>query len=133
MQYTELDVWKRTRELANMIYTVTRSFPKEESFGLVSQMRRSAVSIPSNLAEGCGRQSKKEAVQFYYIARGSLFELETQLYLAFDQKYLDQRALQEILCLVSDCKRLVHGFINYSRSLPPRRRMENRQHENSSE
>jgi len=76
-KYTELDVWKRGKELAAIIYKLTADYPKAEQFGLVSQMRRCAVSVPSNIAEGCGRQHLKETIQFLNIARGSLFELET--------------------------------------------------------
>lgn len=79
-QYTDLDVWKNSKSLPNIIYDITKGFPKEEIFELTSQMRRAAVSIPSNIAEGCGRQYLKDAIQFFLLARGPLYELETQLY-----------------------------------------------------
>ena len=75
--YTELEVWQKCRKLASLIYELTAAFPKDELFGLTSQIRRSAVSVPSNIAEGCGRNSTKDSIQFFYIARGSLYELET--------------------------------------------------------
>ena len=115
--YTELDVWKKSRVLVNHIFGVTKNFPKEELYGLVSQMRRCAVSVPSNIAEGCGRQHKKDSIQFFYVSRGSLFELETQLYLACDQNYISQVELKESLELIIDCKKLIHGFINYFEKL----------------
>ena len=115
--YTDLDVWQRCRNLANVVYTITKSFPKEELFGLTNQMRRSAVSIPSNITEGCGRQHVTEAVQFFFIAGGSLYELETQLYISFDQGYLGEKELKKTLEEVTACKQLLHGFINYYRSL----------------
>ncbi len=76
-------------ELAKLVYVLTKSFPANEAFNLVSQIRRSAVSVPSNIAEGKGRGSDKEFRQFLYIARGSLFELRTQLELARRLKYID--------------------------------------------
>lgn len=88
--YTELDVWKKARSLANNIFALTKQFPKEELYGLTSQMKRSAVSVASNIAEGCGRNYPKDSIQFFYIARGSLYELETQLYLAYDQEYISK-------------------------------------------
>lgn len=76
-EYTELEVWIEAGKLVNIIYELSKSFPKDEVFGLTNQMRRCAVSIPSNIAEGLGRQSAKEVVHFLHISRGSLYELET--------------------------------------------------------
>ena len=115
--YTDLDVWQRSRQLASLIYSLTKQFPKDELFGLTNQMRRSAVSVPSNIAEGCGRQHVNEAVQFFFIARGSLYELETQLYIAFDQQYLKEAELKNTLDEITACKLMLHGFIKYYRSL----------------
>jgi four helix bundle protein len=83
-KYIELNVWIYARKLVNIVYALTKLFPKEEQFGLTNQMRRCAVSIPSNIAEGCGHNHKKDGLQFFYISRGSLYELETQLYLSND-------------------------------------------------
>jgi four helix bundle protein len=80
--YKDLDIWKKGMELSEIIYDITKQFPSEEKYGLVSQMRRCAVSFPSNVAEGSARNSYKEFIQFLYIALGSLSELETQLILA---------------------------------------------------
>ncbi|MBI3355603.1 MAG: four helix bundle protein [Nitrospirae bacterium] len=77
-----LDVWKKAMDLATQVYSLTMRFPKEELYGLASQIRRSAVSIPSNIAEGAARHSRKEYIQFLYVASGSIAELETQLILA---------------------------------------------------
>jgi four helix bundle protein len=71
MNYIELDVWKYSRELVKLVYMLTKSFPKEEVYGLTNQIRRSVVSVPSNIAEGIGRQSNKETIHFLYIAKGS--------------------------------------------------------------
>ena len=83
MNYRDLDVWKYSRELVKKVYLLTKKFPKEEIYGLTNQIRRSVVSVPSNIAEGIGRLSNKETIHFLYIAKGSLQEVETQLYLSF--------------------------------------------------
>ncbi len=111
--YTELDVWKYSRELVKSVYQLTKDFPREEVYGITNQVRRSAVSIPSNIAEGVGRQSKKETIHFLFIAKGSLNELETQLYLSFDLKYISEDNLHIILDELITCKKLLNGFINY--------------------
>jgi four helix bundle protein len=118
--YTELDVWKRSRGLTNVVYRLTKSFPKEEIFGLTLQIRRAAVSVVSNIAEGCGRQTTKDAISFFYISRGSLFEIEAQLYIAFDQHYIVETELEKALEELTHCKKLLHGFINYYKTLPAR-------------
>ena len=96
-KYTELNVWIEARKLTSCIYTVTKLYPKEEQFGLTNQMRRCSVSIPSNIAEGCGRNHKKDSLQFFYVSRGSLYELETQLYLSYDLGFLNITQLNDIL------------------------------------
>ena len=111
--YQELDVWKKSRELANLAYVVTKSFPKEEIFGLTNQIRRSAVSIPSNIAEGCGRNTSKDTLQFLFISRGSLYELETQLLISYDQKFISVDQQNILINLITECKKLLNGFINY--------------------
>ena len=115
-KHTDLEVWLKSRELTNSIYTISKSFPEAERFGLTNQMRRCAVSVPSNIAEGCGRSSFKETVHFLYIARGSLYELETQLYLSLDQKFISNDMSQELQDNVITCKKLLNGFINYYKS-----------------
>ena len=86
--FENLTVWQKSMELVKEVYTLTSTFPKHEIFGLTSQINRSAVSIPSNIAEGKGRGSDKEFRQFLYISRGSLFELRTQLEIARKLKYI---------------------------------------------
>lgn len=115
--YIDLDVWKEARTLANDIYVITQSFPKEEMFGLISQMRRCAVSVPSNIAEGCGRNHPKDSIQFFFIARGSIYELETQLYISFDQKYIDEVILKSTLVKLETTRKLLNGFIKYYQQL----------------
>ena len=82
LTHKDLDIWKLGVDLVGEIYRVTRQFPYEEIYGLTVQMRRSAVSIPSNISEGAARSSKKEFIQFLYISLGSLAELETQILIA---------------------------------------------------
>ncbi len=90
--YRELDVWKNSMTLVEDIYKMSFGFPKEEMYGLTSQIRRCAVSIPSNIAEGFMRRSTKEFMQFIYIALGSLGELDTQLEIAVRLQYLERAA-----------------------------------------
>ena len=83
-------VWQNSLKLVKQIYNLTGKFPLEEKFGLANQIQRAAVSIPSNIAEGYGRNSNKEMIRFLSIAKGSLYEVETQLYIAIDLKYLSE-------------------------------------------
>ncbi|AQW99411.1 four helix bundle protein [Elizabethkingia anophelis] len=86
--FRELEVWKKAMELTTIYYQFSQSYPKEEIFGLISQSRRSLVSIASNIAEGAGRNTSKQFVQFLNIALGSSFEFETQLLISFNLKYI---------------------------------------------
>jgi four helix bundle protein len=111
--YLDLDVWKKSRNLTKEVYVLTKSFPKEELYGLTNQIRRSAVSVTSNIAEGSGRQTAKDTIQFLYIARGSLYELETQLFIASDLEYLNAKQLENLVVVITECKKLLNGFIKY--------------------
>ena len=111
--FTDLNVWEKSRQLANLVYDMTKLFPDGEKFGLVLQLRKSAVSIPSNIAEGNGRQHVKDSVHFYYTARGSLYELETQIIIANDQGFIPDEKFIECINLIAECKKLLNGFINY--------------------
>lgn len=86
-------------------------------FGLTAQVRNAAVSVPSNIAEGCGRQYAKEAINFFHIARGSLYEAETQLYVATNLEYISSEQLNSVLNEITSCKKLLNGFIKYYRGL----------------
>ena len=111
--YRDLDVWKQTKDLVTEIYRITKAFPKDEQFGLTNQLRRAAVSIPSNIAEGCGRNHFKDSIQFFFVSRGSLYEIETQIIIAFDLGYLTESEQTNIINKIKSCKRLLNGFINY--------------------
>lgn len=113
MEYTELEIWKESRKLVSQIYKVTTSFPKVETYGLTNQIRSCSISIPSNIAEGCGRRTATDTLKFLYISRGSLYELETQVYLALDQNYLNQDDFMTIISQITHCKKLLSGFITY--------------------
>ncbi len=117
MEYSKLEVWMEARKLVNLLYDFSKLFPKEELFGLTNQMRRAAISIPSNIAEGCGRQTSKETIHFLHISRGSLYELETQFYIALDQKYIEENNFNIALSQIQICKKLLNGFINYYKKL----------------
>lgn len=112
-KYTDLDVWKEARALVNLIYSVSKSFPKNEQFGLTNQIRRCAVSIPSNIADGYGRNHKKDSIQFSYIGRGSLYEAKTQLYPGFDLDYITKPALLDPLRQPETVRKLLNGLIRY--------------------
>jgi len=116
MVYTNLDAWKEARVLVKHVYDNTSAFPKQEVFGLQSQIRRAAISIPSNIAEGCGRNYRKDALQFFYIARGSAYELETQLYLSHDLNFINNNNLETLLKQVEQVRKLLSGLINYYKS-----------------
>ncbi len=116
MIYTDLDSWKEARILVKAVYTALATFPKDEIFGLQSQIKRSAISIPSNIAEGSGRNHKKDTLQFFYIARGSAYELETQLYLSFDLGFINNDLLSTLLNQLEKVRKLLAGLINYYKS-----------------
>lgn len=115
--YIDLDVWKGARVLSKGVYLASSQFPSEEKFGLTSQIRRAVVSIPSNIAEGCGRNYPKDSIQFFYIARGSIYEVETQLYLAFDLDFISETYLSVLLEKLETTRKLLNGFIKYYQTL----------------
>jgi four helix bundle protein len=113
--HKKLDAWKISIELVKEIYRLTASFPKEEMYGLVSQMRRAAVSVPSNLAEGAARKNNREFVQFLYIALGSLSELDTQIHIAMELGYLGAEEKKESAELLEKASMLISGLIRKKR------------------
>lgn len=109
--HKKLDVWTSAIDLAQLAYTITDRFPAKEQFGLTSQIRRAAISIPSNIAEGAVRQTKKEFVQFLYVSKGSLSELDTQLELAKRLACLEQTEWDELNELLERVDRMLSGLI----------------------
>lgn len=108
--HLDLDVWKRSIEFVTLIYRLTGKFPKSEIYGITSQIRRSAVSIPSNIAEGAGRTSKKEFSHFLSISLGSLAELETQLIISDNLNYLDSGLLNDLISKLSSIRKMIFGL-----------------------
>ncbi|WP_090881946.1 four helix bundle protein [Pedobacter rhizosphaerae] len=108
--FRELKVWKSGIEVSKLIFQITRSFPAEELYSLISQLMRSAISIPSNIAEGCGRKSVKEFNQFLSISMGSAFELETQMILAFEFGYVEKPILDQVITLLNEIQKMINGL-----------------------
>lgn len=108
--YKELLVWHKAMDLAGLVYGASRTMPKEERYGLISQVRRAAVSIPSNLAEGHARSGTKEFLQFIAIAKGSLAEVETQMMLAERFDYINNESLDDVLSLSDEVNRMLTGL-----------------------
>ncbi len=106
--FRDLIIWQKGLEIAKEVYKITKTFPKEEIFGLTSQMNRSAVSISSNIAEGRGRGTRKDFINFLHIAQGSLFELETQILLAESLYKIDSK---NVLRLITEEQKMLSGMI----------------------
>ena len=109
--HKKLDVWLKSINLVQNIYEITKSFPKAEDYGLTSQIRRSAVSIPANIAEGAARQTKKEFIQFLHVAQGSLSELDTHMEIALKLDYVQKNSIDEISVIMNDIDKMTTGLI----------------------
>ncbi len=101
LKHKDLDVWQKSIELVSEVYSLTNSFPREEQFSLTSQIRRSAISIPSNIAEGIARSSNLETIRFLDISRSSLVELDTQIQIAINLKYLNSSEIEKLSEMVN--------------------------------
>jgi four helix bundle protein len=108
--HRDLEVWQKSMQFVTALYEETAAFPKHELYGLTNQLRRAAVSVPSNIAEGCGRSSKKEFHQFLCHARGSLLEVETQLEIARNLGYLSDKSFVELLSKTGEIGRMLNGL-----------------------
>ena len=111
--HENLDVWKRAIDFVLDIYEATSSFPKEERFGLTSQIRRAAVSVAANIAEGAARQSDKEFINFLSIAQGSASELETEILIAYRLTYLTEATYSELRAEIDSISRMIIGLSNH--------------------
>ena len=109
--FRDLKAWQESYRLTIMIYKITKSFPDNERFGLISQLRRAAVSVSSNIAEGFGRQSKKEKIQFYFMAGSSLVEVQNQLLISKGLNYVDQSNFDFIFNQTTLVQKLINGLI----------------------
>jgi four helix bundle protein len=114
-EFTDLYAWQEAHKLVLLVYKTTRRFPREELFCLTDQMRRAAISITSNIAEGFGRRGYKEKIQFYYLAHGSLTELKNQILLAHDIDYLSNDNYQTILQQTTTTHKLLRGLLKKSK------------------
>lgn len=114
--HKDLEVWQKGISLVTDIYQLTSEFPKEEVYGLTSQIRRAAVSIPSNIAEGAARQSNKEYIQFLYMALGSLMELETQLIIAQNINFIYEDSLNQLQMKIDEIGKMLNGLIKYRKT-----------------
>jgi four helix bundle protein len=110
--YKNLVAWQKSMALVTEVYRASQEFPKEEVFGLIGQTRRAAISIPSNIAEGHARTSKKEFQYFLSNARGSLAELETHLTIAYQLTYINEMAINQVLDRVGEIGRILNGLIS---------------------
>ena len=115
--HKDLDVWKKSIDFVTQLYNVTTAFPKEEIYGLTNQLRRAAVSIPSNIAEGAARKSNKEFIQFLHIALGSSAELETQLIISNNLKFMNDETFHEIDKKRNEIGKMLFGLIRYRKNI----------------
>ena len=115
--YRELIVWQKAIDFVENVYRATAGFPGHETYGLTSQLRRAAVSIPSNIAEGQGRQTTRDFLRFLWMAHGSLLEVETQLIIADRLRYLDASALSDLMSSSAEIGRILNGLIRRLNSL----------------
>ena len=111
--FEKLDVWKKARKLNSQIYTITKKFPKEETYGLVQQLRRASISISSNLAEGSSRNTYRDKARFTNIAYSSLMEVLNQLILSKDLEYINENEYLEIRPLVEEIGNKLNALLNY--------------------
>jgi len=109
--YKDLKVWQRSYQLCLEIYKITKGFPDEEKYGLTSQLRRAAVSVPSNISEGYGRKTTPEYIQFLYIAYGSVCEIETQILLSGDLGYISNGRLEMLKEGIREVERMLKALI----------------------
>ncbi len=116
--YKDLKVWQKSMDMVIAVYNATALLPNEEKFGLANQMNRAAVSIPSNIAEGHGRNSNKEFIKFLYISRGSLLELETQTEICFRLNLIDSETRDCLNDYFTQISKMINSLIDYRKILP---------------
>ncbi len=114
--FTDLVAWREGHKLVILVYKITKTFPREETYSLVDQMRRAATSITSNIAEGFGRQSYREKAQFFYLAKGSLNELTNQIFIGRDVGYLTPELVESLLNQSKIADQLLQGLIKKSKT-----------------
>lgn len=115
-EFTDLIAWQEGHKLVILVYKVTNDFPTKETYSLIDQIRRAATSVTSNIAEGFGRQTYKEKIQFYYLAQGSLTELKNQLLIARDVNYIQETLFQKCLAQANAAHQLLQGLIKKTKT-----------------
>ena len=110
-KHHNLIVWQKSKLLASNDYDITKKFPRDEIFSLTQQMKRAAISIPANVSEGIGRNTFKDTIQFLYISRGSLFELETLIQISLDLNFTNKDATEKILIDIEELSKILNGLI----------------------
>ncbi|CAL68172.1 four helix bundle protein [Christiangramia forsetii] len=116
VDYRNYTVWKKAHALVLDIYKTTRNLPSEEKFNLISQMNRAALSVPTNIVEGCGRETQKEFLRFLHISSGSAFELEYLILVCRDLKFIDIETSEELMRQIAEIKRMLFSLIQKIKS-----------------
>jgi four helix bundle protein len=111
--YKKLEAWKKSMQLVKEVYLLTRYFPKDELYALTSQIKRASVSVPCNIAEGSGRNYKKDTIQFLHISRGSLYEVETLLNIAVMVEIINEEKFTPLAELIEESLKILNGLIGY--------------------
>lgn len=106
--YKDLIVWQKSIQLVNIIYSLTKSFPDDEKFGIINQLRRAAISIASNIAEGFGRKTQKDRLQFFVIAYGSALEIETQLHISKELGFGNKKSIEEAESILTEILKMLN-------------------------
>jgi four helix bundle protein len=115
MNFFDLDAWKEARKLTSLVYVKTKKFPKQENFGLTSQLQRASVSVMANIAEGFGRSSIKEKIHFYYQSHGSLTEVQSHIFVATDLQYISHAESEELFVVAHKVQNILQGLIRSTR------------------
>lgn len=113
IRFEDMPVWQEAQEFAVLVYKMTNSFPDEEKFGLISQLRRASSSVSANIAEGFGRSSKKDTAHFYHIARGSLLETKNFIYLSARLSYIDKTSLETVIAAANSINSQITAILGY--------------------
>ncbi len=111
--YKELKVWKKSMEIVSKVYSLTQKYPANETFSLIQQSKRAVVSIPSNIAEGTGRNHRRDTIQFLHISRGSIYELETLMHIGKMVNYITEHEFENISEDITECLKMLNGLISY--------------------
>jgi len=112
IDYKKYNVWQKSHKLVLKVYAMTNTFPKSEQFNLISQINRASISIPTNIAEGCGREAQKELIRYLYISSGSAHELEYLILISKDLKFINDKTVEGLLSEIISIKKMLASLIN---------------------